>query len=89
MMDEIGTYTDSESLGLPSLSPIEQAELVKEAALIDPMTGRTPARLEDPMCDHCGENTWSRLITISTGETTPIATRRLCENCCRAILEWI
>jgi DNA-binding CsgD family transcriptional regulator len=71
---------------IPNMDPLVQAELIKEAARIDPTTGRLPENLGDPDCDHCGEQPWTTLI-ILTGEYT--RSRRLCGNCTVELLEWV
>lgn len=68
------------------MNPEQQAELIKEAARIDPSTGRLPENLDDVMCDHCGEDRWSVLLKF-TGEFE--RSRRLCPNCAGEVLEWV
>jgi hypothetical protein len=71
-----------------TMDPIIQAELIKEAARIDPITGRMPEDKDNPACDHCGR-TWTVLVTFTDMDDIRERTRRLCRKCTTHILEWI
>ena len=71
---------------IPPMSPSQEAELIKEGARIDPTTGRLPEDLTDPLCDHCGEEPWTTMFTL-TGEYQ--RTRRLGTACTVEFLEWV
>ena len=91
MDDDIGTYTDSESLGM-NMDPVSQAELIRSAADIDPTTGRDPEHLYDPECDHCADESWTILLKFVGHAESDLAhgfTRRLCDDCARLVLEWV
>jgi len=67
------------------MDPEQQAELIKEAARIDPTTGRLPESVDDPGCDHCGDP-WTVQLTFK-GEYN--RTRKLCTSCTEQVLGWI
>jgi hypothetical protein len=72
------------------MDPVQQAELIKEAARIDPVTGRLPEELHNPTCDHCGDTPWKVFVTLSVfGGDLLGATRRLCQACANEFLEWV
>lgn len=74
----------------PQLDPVVEAELIKEGARINPMTGRLPEHANDPMCDHCGEDPWTVLILFNTlVEEFHNWSRRLCGTCTKEVLGWV
>lgn len=68
------------------MGPEQQAEFIKEAARIDPTTGRLPEHEDDPSCDHCDEHPWTVELTFR-GEYN--RTRKLCTECAGEVLAWI